>query len=50
MKQTHHARRAILVLECPWELDANDSNRTSVLPFVEGIAKLVGDVEVYHAD
>lgn len=50
MKQTHHARRAILVLECPWELDANDSNRTSVLPFVEGIAKLVGDVEVYHAN
>ena len=50
MKQAHHARRAILVLECPWELDANDSNRTSVLPFVEGIAKLVGDVEVYHAN
>lgn len=50
MKQARHARRAILVLECPWKLDENDSNRTSVLPFVEGTAKLVGDVEVYHAN
>ena len=42
--------KAILVLESPWELDDGNSNRTSVLPFVEGIAKLAGDTEVYHAN
>lgn len=50
MKRVHKSSRAILVLESPWNLDATDSNRTSVLPFVEGIAKLAGDVEVYHAN
>jgi hypothetical protein len=46
----HHARRAIIVLEAPWELDAKDANRTSVLPFIEGVAKLAGDTEVLHAN
>jgi len=46
----HSANRGILVIESPWELDDGDSNRTSVLPFVEGIAKLAGDTEVYHAN
>lgn len=46
----HSSRRAILVLECPWEMDDADSNRTSVAPFVEGISKLAGDTEVYHAN
>lgn len=50
MKRVHKSNRAILILECPWSLDATDSNRTSVLPFVEGVAKLAGDVEVYHAN
>jgi hypothetical protein len=50
MKRVHKSSRAILVLECPWHLDATDSNRSSVLPFVEGIAKFAGDVEVYHAN
>ena len=36
-------RRAILVLESPWELDSHDANRSSVLPFVEGVAKLAGN-------
>lgn len=45
-----HANRAILVLEAPWELDPNDANRTSVLPFIEGIAKLTGDTEVHYAN
>lgn len=49
-KRNHRSTRAILVLECPWELDQRDSNRTSVLPFVEGIAKYAGDTEVYHAN
>jgi hypothetical protein len=44
------AHRAIFVLESPWEMDAGDANRTSVLPFVEGIAKLAGDTEVFHAN
>lgn len=44
------ASRAIIVLEAPWELDPNDANRTSVLPFIEGIAKLTGDTEVHYAN
>jgi hypothetical protein len=43
-------RRAILVLECPWGLDSTDVNRSSVLPFVEGIAKYAGGMDVYHAN
>lgn len=50
MRRQPRPSRAILVLESPWELDAADANRTSVLPFIEGIAKLAGDVEVYHAN
>ncbi|MEA5328680.1 hypothetical protein [Vibrio parahaemolyticus] len=45
----HSANRGILVLESPWELDDSDSNRSSVVPFIEGVAKLAGDTEVYHA-
>jgi len=50
MRKKHKSGRAILVLEAPWELDSSDSNRSSVLPFVEGVAKLSGDTEVYHAN
>lgn len=46
----HSANRGILVLESPWELDDGDSNRSSVVPFIEGVAKLAGDTEVYHAN
>lgn len=45
-----HAHRAILVLESPWGLDDADANRSSVLPFVEGVAKYAGDMEVFHAN
>ena len=50
MRKEHSSNRAILVLESPWELDNGDANRSSVLPFVEGVAKLAGDTEVYHAN
>ncbi|MGZ8945237.1 MAG: hypothetical protein ACXW1W_07385 [Methylococcaceae bacterium] len=40
--------RAILVFEGPWGLDEFDQNRSSVLPFVEGIAKCNHNVEVFH--
>ncbi|HDO1355479.1 hypothetical protein Q7I30_19105 [Aeromonas veronii] len=50
MTKRHSSNRAILILESPWELDYSDSNRTSVLPFVEGVGKLAGDTEVYHAN
>lgn len=50
LKREHRATRAILVLESPWELDERDANRSSVIPFVEGIAKYAGDTEVYHAN
>ena len=46
----HSSNRAIFVLECPWELDDGDSNRSSVLPFVEGVAKFAGDTEICHAN
>ena len=42
--------RAILILESPWQLDDADSNRSSVIPFIEGIAKLAGDTEVFYAN
>lgn len=42
--------RAIIVLELPWELDSTDANRSSVLPFISGIAKLAGDTDVLHAN
>ena len=29
-----YANRAIIVLEAPWDLDASDANRSSVLPFL----------------
>lgn len=45
-----YANRAIIVLEAPWELDAADANRSSVLPFLEGVAKLAGDTDVLHAN
>ena len=44
------SRRAIVVLESPWELDETDANRTSVLPFVEGIGKLTADTVVHYAN
>ncbi|MCU8040424.1 hypothetical protein ACRN98_17830 [Shewanella oncorhynchi] len=50
MARHQNATRAILVLEAPWEIDSEDSNRTSVLPFVDGVAKLAGDTEVYLAN
>ncbi|GAA0579153.1 hypothetical protein ACFQH5_14705 [Halomonas salifodinae] len=46
----YRSNRAIVVLEAPWELDTDDANRTSVLPFIEGIAKLTGDTEVHYAN
>lgn len=46
----HHANRAILVLESPWGVDDDDANRSSVLPFIEGVAKYAGDTEVFHAN
>ncbi|MHA6963449.1 hypothetical protein [Zobellella denitrificans] len=45
-----HANRAILVLESPWELDDRDANRSSVIPFIEGVAKLTGDTDVHYAN
>ncbi|MCE8025785.1 hypothetical protein [Billgrantia aerodenitrificans] len=46
----YRSSRAILVLEAPWELDEDDANRSSVLPFIEGVAKLTGDTEVHYAN
>lgn len=50
MRKLHSANRAIYVLESPWGLDDGDANRTSVLPFIEGVAKYAGDIEVMHAN
>lgn len=48
--KNHSSNRAILILESPWELDHFDANRSSVRPFIEGIGKLAGDTEVFHAN
>jgi len=45
-----YANRAIIVLEAPWNLDETDANRSSVLPFLQGVAKLAGDTDVLHAN
>lgn len=50
MGKLRSTRRAIFVLESPWQLDAGDANRTSVLPFIEGVGKYAGDTEVFHAN
>lgn len=50
MGKEHSTRRAIFILESPWELDNGDANRTSVLPFIEGVGKFSGDVEIFHAN
>lgn len=50
MARHHYSTRAVLVLEQPWNLDGGDCNRSSVLPFIEGIAKLAGDTEVFHTN
>ncbi len=47
---TKPVKGAILVLECPWGLDPHDANRSSVLPFVQGLARYAGDIEVFHAN
>lgn len=45
---TQRTKGAILVLESPWGLDKHDANRSSVRPFIEGMAKYAGDIEVCH--
>ena len=41
---------AVIVLENPWELDPTDAHRSSVLPFIEGVAKFHEDTRVYYAN
>lgn len=45
-----NVNRAIWILEAPWGLDAQDSNRASVLPFIEGVGKHLPNIEVFHAN
>ncbi len=33
------SKRAVLILEGPWNLDSNDANRSSVLPFLRAWQK-----------
>ncbi|MBM3071869.1 hypothetical protein HV346_21865 [Enterobacter sp. RHBSTW-00994] len=41
------SKNCVLVIESPWGLDDYDANRSSVVPFIQGIAKMQGDTEVY---
>jgi len=50
IKRKGSSTNAILVLESPWGLDEKDNNRSSVVPFMQGIAKYTGDTEVFHAN
>ncbi len=43
------SKRAVLILEGPWNMDKHDANRSSVLPFFEGMAKQFHDVEVIYS-
>lgn len=38
------------MFESPWELDGSDANRSTVLTFIEGVAKYAGDTEVFHVN
>ena len=42
-------KRAVLILEGPWEIYQGDINRSSVQPFFEGMAKQFEDVEILHS-
>lgn len=42
-------KNAILILEAPWKLRANDQNTVSVLPFFEGLERLSGKFDLYHS-
>ncbi len=42
-------RSAVLIMEGPWNLDDGDRNRSSVLPFFEGMAKQFSDVDIVHS-
>jgi hypothetical protein len=42
--------RAILVLESPWEKDDRGAKQISILPFIQGVAKQAGNVEVFYAN
>lgn len=43
------ATRSIVVLEAPWGLHKNDQLRVSVLPFIQGMAQVHGNIDVLHA-
>lgn len=42
------ASRSIVVLEAPWSLHDQDQLRVSVLPFIQGMAQVYGDIDVLH--
>jgi len=42
-------RSAVLILEGPWNLDDSDRNRSTVLPFFDGMAKQFSDVDIVHS-
>ncbi len=42
-------RSAVLILEGPWNLDDSDRNRSTVLPFFEGMAKQFSSVDIVHS-
>jgi len=42
-------KKAVVILEGPWDLYRNDINKSSVLPFFDGMAKSFNDVEILHS-
>lgn len=42
-------KSAVLIFEGPWRIYNNDVNRSSVLPFFEGMAKQFDNIEVIHS-
>ncbi|PXX51103.1 hypothetical protein [Aquitalea magnusonii] len=43
------ASRSIIVLEAPWSLHEQDQLRVSVLPFIQGMAQVCGDIDVLYS-
>lgn len=42
--------KALLVLENPWYTPQESPKRTSVLPFIEGLERCIGNFNIYHTN
>jgi len=43
-------KKALLVLENPWEIPADNPKRSSVFPFLQGLEKLLNNFNLYYSN